>query len=618
MLLTPLMGRFMGKPSFQKFLWIGLSSAIATVLLSLSLVLLQQAGGMAQTRGPESSLPEPSRVELPAVVSGAAVDGARPKSESEAVASPADILDTEPVDSNGEIQLPPSSTESADPDDDSADAPANEDGDQEDQTGVPQTVDKVIDPNVIEPPVAANPFELSPTQELLLEADRLYLVGDFTAAEALYRQAKDPDWDGESIEPLPEAYADPEQLPPAGAFYWQEAIAGAAQNNENRTLVSLQLLVDEYPEFVPGHARYAEALIQYERPEEATDVMEAAVAQYPSHPDVLKAQAATYGARQQWLESAIAARQFSVLHPEHPDQPAMADLAEQNMDRFRSELRERLQGNVVANVITGAVGYAITGGLYAPFTALNSSLLMLQGEQVVGDRVATQIRQVLPILNEAEVNDYVRGIGEKLALVAGRDEFDYQEYVVMDDSLNSFALPGGKIFINAGAILKTNSEAELAGLLAHEISHAVLSHGFQLATSGNLTASLAQYIPIPQLANLAAGAAITGYSRQMERQADIMGTQILASGDYAADGLHNLMITLQSESEGPLGPNWLASHPAPPERVDYLARLVEDGGYNRYQFEGIEQHTAIRVKVSMLLAAFERKQESLEGAQREG
>ena len=613
----------MGKSSFQRFLWIVLSSALVTLLLSLSLIVLQQSVGVAQMGTGELTSSELLKRETTTVVEPAASSPPL-KSDAEAEDSPSGLLDTEPADSNGEIQLPSDTTDPAErrsAETDAEDTPEGFPADDTNQTELPpepQSADKIVDPNFIDPSAIANPFELSPTQELLLEADRLYLAGDIVAAEALYRQAKDPDWDGEALEQLPEAYSDPEQLPPAGMFYWQEALAGAAQDNENRTLVSLQLLVEDYPEFVPGYARYAQALIQYERPEEATAVMESAVARYPSHPEVLKGQAETYGAREQWLESAIAARQFSVLHPEHPDQPTMAALADQNLDRFRGELRERLQGNVVANVITGAVGYALTGGLYAPFTALDSTLLMLQGEQAIGDRVSDQARQALPMLDESEVNDYVRGIGEKLAQVAGRDEFDYQFYVVMDDSLNAFALPGGKIFINAGAIVKTNSEAELAGLLAHELAHAVLSHGFQLATSGNLTASLAQYIPIPQLANLAAGAAITGYSRQMERQADVMGTQILASGDYAADGLHNLMVTLKAESEGPPGPSWLATHPAPPDRVEYLARLVEDGGYNRYQFEGIEQHTAIRVKVARLLAAFERKQDSLVRAQRGG
>jgi len=69
-------------------------------------------------------------------------------------------------------------------------------------------------------------------------------------------------------------------------------------------------------------------------------------------------------------------------------------------------------------------------------------------------------------------------LGQKTAHATGRNDFEYEFYVVLDDDLNAFALPGGKVFVNAGAITHTKSEAELAGLLAHELSHAVLSHGF--------------------------------------------------------------------------------------------------------------------------------------------
>ena len=73
------------------------------------------------------------------------------------------------------------------------------------------------------------------------------------------------------------------------------------------------------------------------------------------------------------------------------------------------------------------------------------------------------------------------------------------------------------------------------------MSHAVLSHGFQLVTSGNLTANIVQYLPLGgTIANLI----VLDYSRDMERQADILGTRMLASTCYAADGMRNLMVSL--------------------------------------------------------------------------
>jgi beta-barrel assembly-enhancing protease len=169
---------------------------------------------------------------------------------------------------------------------------------------------------------------------------------------------------------------------------------------------------------------------------------------------------------------------------------------------------------------------------------------------------------------------------------------------LLDKDLNAFALPGGKVFINAGAIVKTSSEAELAGLLAHELSHTILSHGFQLMTKGNLTFNLAQFIP--RVGGLVGNLLTLDYSRDMERQADVLGTRLLASSDYAADGLYNLMVILGKENKNS-PPSWLSSHPATKNRVQYLAEQIQENGYNRYAYEGVERHAKVRERVRQLL-----------------
>jgi predicted Zn-dependent protease len=174
-------------------------------------------------------------------------------------------------------------------------------------------------------------------------------------------------------------------------------------------------------------------------------------------------------------------------------------LADENLKRYKRHLRAELRGNAIANVITGALSYAVTGSLYGPLTAVETSVLMLRGESAIGESVTKQAKRQLPLVEDEEVLKYVRDIGNKLATVAGRSDFEYEFYVVLDDKLNAFALPGGKVFVNAGAITRTNSEAELAGLLAHELSHAVLSHGFQLVTQGNLTSSVTGFIPYAEV-----------------------------------------------------------------------------------------------------------------------
>lgn len=453
---------------------------------------------------------------------------------------------------------------------------------------------------------------LSPDQvkrsQLLMEADRHLLAGDRAAADVLYRQAKEAKWlaemtSGTAIIPI----TDPEELPAAGRVYWREAQAGLESGFPNRVLVPLELLVKDYPEFLPAQSLYVRYLIQQERVDEARQLLEAVALRFPYHPDVLRAEIQLQMAQEQWIEAAITANQFALLNPDHPDAAAMEQLAQDNFNRFRGQVNANLTRNLVGNIITGAASYFLTGGLFGPFTAINSGILLMQGESALGQQVADQVKRQLPIVTDPEVRNYVNDIGHKLAALAGRDEFNYTFEVVMDDSLNAFALPGGKIFINAGAITNSYSEAELAGLLGHEISHAVLSHGFQMVTQGNLTASLAAFIPIPEVANLTANLIVAGYSRDMERQSDILGTKLLSTGHYAADGLHNLMATLE-ETYGNRSVTWFSSHPNPRDRINYLKQLIDQGGFDRYAYEGVEKHLAMRQKTIQLINEYRLEQ----------
>jgi beta-barrel assembly-enhancing protease len=455
-------------------------------------------------------------------------------------------------------------------------------------------------------------------RKLLIQADSEYQAGNFSAAQALYQQAKDETWLlSHSFAPvLPEPFTDAAMLSPGAAVYWREAQAGLANNRQSQALVSLALISAEHPEFVPGHLEYAALLRAEGRDDEANAVLEQALTAYPDQADLLLAQVDGFMAQEQWLEAAIASRQFATLNADHEMAAAQATLAEENLARFQRSTRADIRTGALANIFTGVLGYAFTGSIFGPFTAASSAIMLLQGENAIGNQYANQIQRQLPMLQNPEALGYLRQMGDRLAAVAGRSDLDYEFFIVLDPELNAFALPGGKIFVNAGAILNTHSEAELAGLLAHELSHSVLSHGFQIATRGNLSSSVAQYLPYGGLIN---NVFISGYSRQMERQADIVGTQILAAGGYAADGLHNVMITLNEQAdESPRAPDWLSSHPNPEDRVAYLKNLVERGGYNRYAYEGIASHEEIQAIVARELAAYEAEQKAEEGQSEDG
>jgi predicted Zn-dependent protease len=440
------------------------------------------------------------------------------------------------------------------------------------------------------------PQELARKQKLI-EGDKLYKEGKIAEAEKVYRQAKAPFTSQFKPEQRKEAILDAAQLSPAGKVYWREAEAGRITKLQTRMLVPLKFLVEQYPEFIPGNIRYAEVLKEYGQEKEALQVLERATSLYPNQPDLLKVRINALADGKKWMEASLAARQFAMLNPNHPSAPEFTELADKNLKRYKSHTRREIRGNALANIITGALGYAVTGSLLGPFSALDSTMLLLQGEGSVGESVAKQAKKQLDLIKDETVEGYVNDIGQKLAKISGRNEFKYEFFVIPDESLNAFALPGGKIFINAGAIAKTNSEAELAGLIGHELAHVVLSHGFQLVTQGNLISNVTQYIP---LGGTVGQLFALSYSRDMERQADTLGTRLIVSSGYAADGLRNLMRTLEKQQKrNP--PEWLSSHPGGSQRVSSIEEMITRNGYNRYAYEGVARHQQIKDKTKQLI-----------------
>lgn len=434
--------------------------------------------------------------------------------------------------------------------------------------------------------------------QLLLAGDRLYQSGDLAAATDLYRQAKGQLLT-EASPPRPEAVLDVAALPPAAQVYWREFQGGSDRQLYSGQMVPLQLLVDQFPEFIPGHLQLANLLQEQGQEKQAQALLERVASLYPDQPELQRAIIASHDQKQEWLEASLVAQQFAMLHPGHPEAGAFEQIAQERMQRFRQHMRGEIRKGMVASALTGLIGVAVTGNPFMSLDSVQTMALVLQGESAIGKSAARQISRRFNMIEDPDILAYIDEIGQKLAAIAGRREFDYEFFVVKDSTLNAFALPGGKIFINAGAIAKSNSEAELAGLLAHEIAHAVLSHGFQLVTQGTTTANLTRLFPG---GGYLTGLLVSSYSRDMERQADVLGTQMLARAGYAADGLLNLMYTLDKEYRGQVRVlPWFSTHPPTPERIRYINGLIRDQNYHRFSFEGVERHRAMQTLIEELL-----------------
>lgn len=431
---------------------------------------------------------------------------------------------------------------------------------------------------------------------LLREGDRHWQLGDHTTAQTYYQKAK-ADLNFPPPRVTPPAVLEISQLPPAAQVYWREVQGGSQLYSAQA--VPLRLLVEQFPEFIPAQVRFAEFLAQQGNLKEAYTHLEQAASLYPDQPDIQRSLVTLYDRQQQWLEAALAAQRFALLNPDHPATPEFQQLAAERMQRFRRRLQGQLREGMIVGALTGLVGVAVTGNPLLSLDSIQMMALMMQGESALGRSAARQISRQVKLLEDPDVQAYINEVGQRLAKVAGRNEFEYEFFVIKDNNLNAFALPGGKIFINTGAILKAKTEAELAGLLAHEMAHAVLSHGFRLVAQGTATANLTRLLPA---GGYVTGLLVTRYSRDMEREADILGTRILARAGYAADGLLNLMHTLKQEyrnQEPPLP--WFSTHPPTNERIRYIRGLIRDRGYNPFAFEGVERHQQIQAHLRTLV-----------------
>lgn len=426
--------------------------------------------------------------------------------------------------------------------------------------------------------------ELSARQQKLAKADKLFDRGKKQVARKIYRKVQEP-WTERNGERS--SVADPimevEAISPAGQVFWRQAQKGLEKDLKSAVLAPLEHLIEEAPEFVPGQIAYARALKRYGQTEKATRRIEAAATRYPGNAALKAAQVELLESQEKWLRASIAARQYALTHPEASDSARFAQLADKNMERYQSDLKAEITGSAVASEFLGA----LTGqeGQTAQLAAL-----MLKGESQVGKQVANSKREQAPLIKEKAVVNYVNEVGQNLAELMGRSKFNYKFYVIDKDTFNASAYPGGKIFVHSGALKAMESEAELAGLLAHEIAHAVASHSYRSIAEDILLQNLGQAIPfgkvISELASLR-------YDRQDEREADILGLYALNASKYSVDGIYSLMATMRQEKASSR-PEWARSHPVPESRLHYVQELIQRRGYERHSYYGVVPYAQMK------------------------
>ena len=217
-----------------------------------------------------------------------------------------------------------------------------------------------------------------------------------------------------------------------------------------------------------------------------------------------------------------------------------------------------------------------TGGL---------QLVSVKDEIALGRQAQQQVRQQLPAVRDAQVNRYIDSLGDRIAARADGPRYPYSFDVANRREINAFALPGGPIWVHRGLIDAAQNEAQLAGVIAHEVAHISNRHAASQITKGTFAnvglGLLGAFLgdgrgsQIAQLgAGFAANAAMMKFSRDHEREADREALRYMKSAGYDPRAMVEFLQVLRARQGRDPGSvrTFFSSHPAPAERVRQLSQ----------------------------------------------
>ena len=219
-----------------------------------------------------------------------------------------------------------------------------------------------------------------------------------------------------------------------------------------------------------------------------------------------------------------------------------------------------------------------------------------QQDVELGREAAAEVRQQYPIISDERIAKYLTGLGDRLVAAAPSElkepVYEYSFTPVNLKEINAFALPGGPMFVHRGMFEAAAGEGEVVGVMAHELSHVLLRHG-----TANASKAQNPWLQLGQIAGVVGGAVVGGgvgsviaqgsqfglgtlllkYSREYEKQADLLGAQIMARAGYDPRDLAHMFETIEKESKssGGSGPQWMSSHPNPGNRTQYINKEAE-------------------------------------------
>ena len=230
---------------------------------------------------------------------------------------------------------------------------------------------------------------------------------------------------------------------------------------------------------------------------------------------------------------------------------------------------------------------------------ISSASLSDSQERTIGNRIMREVRNDPAFLDDPEITDYITSVGQRLLSVADNPPPDITFFMVKDESINAFAMVGGHVFIHTGLLVLTQDEAELAGVMAHELSHVLQKHQARMmrdASRGQWTSLAALAVALlaarssanssGQLteAALASASAFNiqnqlDYTREHEREADRVGFTLLDRAGYDPRGMATFFERMMranrlNELKGTT-PSYLRTHPMTTERIAEMQDRLE-------------------------------------------
>ena len=239
--------------------------------------------------------------------------------------------------------------------------------------------------------------------------------------------------------------------------------------------------------------------------------------------------------------------------------------------------------NRIRRILAISLAISLVGAV-----AVGCGSLSVREEKALGEQAQRAVRQTTTLVRDPVVLRYVRDLGKELVSAAEQSPFDFEFYVIEDDSLNAFAVPGGSIYLHTGMITRCEDVSELAGVMAHEIGHVTGRHiadnyrrRQNVGTAAQLIGLVIGYLTGSGLAQDAGGYAaqmaslayLNSFTRDAERDADARAVTTLVRAGYDPEGVIRVFRTLQAEYGGG-GPGFLSDHPTNDERISNAQKAI--------------------------------------------